>query len=103
MGLFSFLFTNHTKDALARGAAIIDVRTAREYDEEGRVKASHNIPVDRIRINMDRVRALGPLIVVCGSGDSRNGQAVSILRQAGVKEVIDGGRWERVLRLRRQV
>jgi len=92
------LFKNKVKEAIKKGAVIIDVRTAHEYDN-GKVPGSINIPVDRISTNVERIRSMKkPVIVVCESG-SRSSTAKNILKSAGVEEVYNGGSWESVLKI----
>lgn len=98
MGLFSFFGNGALKKALRQGAMIIDVRSASEYDR-GRVPGSLNIPVDRISVSVPRIKNLGkPVICVCASGH-RSRIAANTLKQAGLKDVHNGGSWERVMRL----
>ena len=89
---------NKIKDALRKGAAIIDVRTAQEFDQ-GKVPGSINIPVDRIAINMERIRSMHKPIVLCCASGARSEQAATMLKANGIKEVYNGGSWVRVLRL----
>ena len=94
--MFNFLFGNKIKNALRSDAAIIDVRTVHEYDQ-GRIRGSINIPLDRIPASIERIKNLNkPVIFVCNAG-SRSGDAVRIMKQSGLKEVYNGGSWERVL------
>ena len=100
MGIFSFLgFGNSTlKKALKEGAVVIDVRTASEFDR-GKVPGSINIPVDRITINVGRIKAMNrPVVLVCASGH-RSENALRILKAEGLKEVYNGGSWEHVVRI----
>src|SRR5258705_13167622 len=99
MGLLSILgIGNKIKDALRNGAVIIDVRTPNEFDQ-GKIKDSINIPVDRLSINTERIRSMRkPIIVVCDSGE-RSQKALSILKVNGIKDVYYGGRWTRVLKM----
>ena len=95
--MFSFLFGDKIKNALRHDAAIIDVRTVHEYDQ-GRIRGSINIPIDRIPASLERIKNMNkPIVFVCNSG-SRSGTAVRILKQHGIKDVYNGGNWERVLR-----
>lgn len=88
------------KDVLAKGAIIIDVRTANEFDR-GKVSDSINIPLDRIAANSQRIKNYNrPVVCICTSG-SRSGQAVKMLKAAGLKEVYNGGNWMTVLELLR--
>lgn len=99
MGLFSFLgFGNDLKEALQKGAVVIDVRTAQEFDM-GRVPGSINIPVDRIAVNAERIKQMKKPIIFCCASGYRSRQAVSIMKEKGLKNVYSGGNWERVLRI----
>ena len=54
LSLFGF-GNNKIKEALSKGAVVIDVRTAYEFDL-GHVPNSINIPVDRISSNIERIK-----------------------------------------------
>lgn len=85
------------REALREGAVIIDLRTAYEYDQ-GHIPHSLNIPSDRIKANIGRIRDLRkPLILCCGS-NSLCCEAVDFLRSAGLPRVINGGDWQSLLR-----
>ncbi len=104
MGWLSFLGFggSNLKKALSEGAGIIDVRTVFEYDQ-GHAKGAINIPLDRIAANVERIRHMnGPLIFVCVSG-TRSGKAISLLKQKGLKNLINGGNWEKVARLQKSL
>ena len=97
MGLFSFLNfgQNKIKDAIRKGAIIIDVRSGIEYDR-GHIPDAFHIPVDRIKANAARLKeAKRPIIICCSKGD-RSSQAVQILRSKGLKHVYNGGNWEKL-------
>jgi phage shock protein E len=97
--MFGFLFgKNKIKEAIKNGAVIIDVRTPHEYDN-GRIPRSINIPVDRISVNIERIKAMKKQVVLCCSSGTRASQAKDILRSAGVQEVYNGGSWETVLKM----
>jgi len=99
MGLLSILgIGNKVKDILRNGAIVIDVRTPNEFDQ-GKIKDSINIPVDRLSINTERIRGFRkPVVIVCDSGE-RSQKAMSILKANGIKDVYYGGRWTRVLKM----
>lgn len=98
MGLFSFLSGGgKVKEALKKGAVVIDVRSAAEFDR-GRVPGSINIPVDRISINIGRIREINKTIVLCCESGFRSGKAMNLLRSAGINDVFNGGSWESVLK-----
>ena len=96
--MFEFLFgKNKVKEAIKKGAVIVDVRTPHEYDN-GKVPGSINIPVDRISASIERIRSMKkPVILVCESG-VRSNTAKNILKSAGL-EVYSGGSWESVLKI----
>ena len=100
MGLLSFLGgkKNKIKDALKRGAIIVDVRTGIEYDN-GHLPDAFNIPVDRIRSSAGRLKETNKPVIVCCNGSDRSAQAVQSLKEKGVKEVYNGGHWEDLLRI----
>jgi phage shock protein E len=99
MGLLSFLDFggDALKESLRQGAVIIDVRTPHEYDQ-GKIRGSLNIPVEQIVKNAEYIKRMRKPVILCGSG-SESSTARRILQQYGVKNVFNGGSWERVLRL----
>jgi phage shock protein E len=72
------------------GAAIIDVRSPEEFNEEAYPNAV-NIPVDQIQ---SRISEFGektkPIIVYCASG-ARSAYAARILKNAGYTDVVNAG------------
>ena len=100
MSLFSFLGlgNNKIKDALRRGAIIIDVRTPQEFDQ-GKVPESINIPVDRIAANAERIKNMNRPVVFCCASGMRSANAANIMKQKGLKEVYNGGSWYNVLKI----
>jgi phage shock protein E len=99
MGLLSFLNPGATaiKQALLHDAVIIDVRPPNQYDQ-GKVPGSLNIPIEQITKNAGYIKQMGKPVIFCGSG-FESGTAKRILQQFGLKEVYNGGSWQRVLRL----
>ena len=85
------------KDALLRGALIIDVRSPGEFDI-GRIPDSINIPVDRIPINSKRILAMKHPVIFCCNSGHRSRQAVQMMKDRGMKEVYFGGNWETLLK-----
>ena len=92
------LFKNKVKEALQKGAIIIDVRTPHEFDT-GKVPGSINIPVDRIATSIERIRSMKKPVIVCCESGSRSSKAKDILRSSGINDVYNGGSWESVLRI----
>lgn len=100
MGLLSFFGfgSGKIKEALKKGAIVVDVRTGTEYDR-GHVPDAFNIPVDRIQVSAERLKeAKRPIIVCCNTGE-RSSLAMQQLKAKGLKEVYNGGNWENVVKL----
>jgi phage shock protein E len=100
MSLLSFfgLGGGKVKDALRKGAIVIDVRTPQEFDQ-GKVPESINIPVDRIAANAERIKNMNRPVVFCCASGSRSSNAVAIMKQKRMKEVYNGGSWYDVLKI----
>ncbi|MEJ7740919.1 MAG: rhodanese-like domain-containing protein [Chitinophagaceae bacterium] len=74
----------------ATNATIVDVRTPEEYAGE-HYPAAINIPYDQVAQRIDEFKQMPkPIIAYCRSGN-RSGIAVSILKQVGITEVVNGG------------
>lgn len=103
MALFSFLGlgSGQLKNALRRGAIIIDVRTPQEYDL-GHIPDAFNIPVDRISVSAERIKASGLPVVLCCDSGARSNIALRQLKIKGLKELYNGGNWKNVLKLLQQ-
>ena len=104
MGLFSMLGIGNgkLKEALRRGAVVIDIRTAAEFDR-GKVRDSINIPIDRININLKRIVQMNRPIIICSNSDSENERAIDVLKANGVKEIYNGGSWTKMWRMMRSL
>ena len=86
---FETITTNEALELMDKGAIVIDVRSADEYNE-GHIKSAINIPVDKIEsITYDKDQTL---IVYCASG-VRSSNAVNILADMGYTSLynLDGG------------
>ena len=79
------------RNLIESGAFLVDVRTPEEF-AEGHVNASVNIPLDQVMNRLDEVRNKSHVIVFCRSG-ARSGMAKSLLNQAGIENVSNGGTW----------
>ena len=86
------------KSALKKGAIIVDVRTGTEYDR-GHVADAFNIPVDRIQVSAERLKAANKPIIVCCNTGERSGIALQHLKAKGLKEVYNAGSWEYLAKL----
>jgi phage shock protein E len=101
--MLNFLFGNKIKKALQKGAVIIDVRPAYAFDQHGRIPDSINIPIDRIPINIKRIKSMNHPIVLCCAFGEDCANAASMLKESGVKEVYNGGRWQSLLKIVNQL
>lgn len=73
-----------------KNAAIVDVRTPEEYAVEHFPKAI-NIPLDQVAQRINEFKEMPkPIVAYCRSGN-RSGMAVSILKQNGINDAINGG------------
>ena len=90
------------KEALRRGAIVIDIRTAAEFDR-GKVPDSINIPVDRININLKRIVQMKRPIIICSNSDSENEGVIDVLKANGVKEIYNGGNWTKLWSMMRSL
>ena len=79
------------REALSKGAVIIDVRTPGEY-ASGHIKGSQNIPLDRIGGQVERIRKMNKPVVLCCASGMRSGSAKSMLKSKGI-ECYNGGGW----------
>lgn len=71
-------------------ATFVDVRTPEEYAGENYPNAI-NVPLDQVQQGLAEFKEMPkPIIAYCRSGN-RSGIAVSILKQAGITEVENGG------------
>jgi phage shock protein E len=79
------------QELIDNGARIIDVRTKAEF-QQGHVRNSINIPLDRLTDNLKKLDKSKPVITCCASG-MRSASARSILKSHGFTEVHNGGSW----------
>jgi phage shock protein E len=76
-------------------AIIVDVRSPGEF-RNGANPKSVNIPLDELQRRLSELDPRRPTILCCASG-ARSGTAVSLLRRAGFKKVINAGAWQNTL------
>ena len=73
-----------------KNAAIVDVRTPEEFAGEHFPNAI-NIPLDQVAQRINEFKEMPkPIVAYCRSGN-RSGMAVSILKQNGINDAINGG------------
>ena len=77
------------KDTM-NNSTIVDIRTPEEYAMEHYPNAI-NIPLDQVAQKINEFKEMKkPIIAYCRSGN-RSGIAVSILKQNGIADAINGG------------
>ena len=73
-----------------KNVVLVDVREKWEYDEE-HIRNSMNIPLHEIGARIGEFKKIdGPVVIYCRSGN-RSSAALNLLKQAGVKNVYNGG------------
>ncbi len=73
-----------------KDVTIVDVRTPEEYADEHLPNAI-NIPLDQVAQRIEELKKMKkPIIASCRSGN-RSGIAVSILKQNGIADAVNGG------------
>lgn len=77
--------------AIKEITAIIDVRTAQEF-EEGHLESSINMPLQSLEDSIESLRQYENIIVVCRSG-GRSAKAKAKLEDVGFSNVYNGGGW----------
>jgi phage shock protein E len=82
------------EELVKKGATIIDVRTKGEF-QQGHLKNSVNIPLDKLSSNLRKLDKNKPIITCCASG-MRSASARSILLSGGFTQVYNGGAWTRL-------
>lgn len=73
---------------------LVDVRTPEEF-AAGSVKGAVNIPLDQVQTRIAEFQGKEQIVVFCRSGN-RSGQAIEILNENGITNVVNGGSWEDV-------
>ena len=87
-------------EAIANGAAVIDVRTDAEF-QHGHLPGAINIPYDEIVARRAEVPAdqSQPIVLYCRSG-RRSGIAKQSLEELGFRNAINAGGYEALMRAR---
>lgn len=81
-GLSNNIQFDQVDDAVRNGAYLIDVRSPKELQRDGRLPDAVNIPLDSLRDHLDELPKNRPLIVSCRSGQ-RSYIAERILKNDG--------------------
>lgn len=95
MGLLSMLGlggkSKSVKEFMEKGAVIIDVRSAGEF-QTGHIKGSKNIPLNVISSKINDIKKLDKPVIACCASGMRSAQATSILKSNGI-DAMNGGGW----------
>lgn len=97
MGLLGNLLGNKSekvKELLAKGAVIVDVRSAGEFSG-GHVAGSKNIPLPIDAKAEKQILAFNKPVVFCCASGMRSSQATSQMKSKGL-ECENGGGWMKV-------
>ena len=79
------------KTLVAEGAIIVDVRTVGEYND-GHIKSSLNIPVDKLKNKVAELKKKNKPVITCCRSGARSSMAKDILTSAGIT-AYNGGPW----------
>ncbi len=76
--------------SINKNATIVDVRSPGEFAGE-HFDGAINIPLEEVASRINEFKEMDkPVIAYCRSGN-RSGMAISILKQSGITDVINGG------------
>ena len=78
----------------------MDVRTPGEFSS-GSVNGAVNIPLNQIDKQLSKFKNKQKIVVFCRSG-ARSAQAKSILNENGIENVINGGSWKNVNKIKKE-
>ena len=94
MGFLDFIFgakKRQVETYLKNDAAILDVRTKREWDG-GHIENSIHIPLDELRNRVEEVKKLNKPVVACCASGIRSAKAAKFLNLNNI-DAINGGGW----------
>lgn len=79
--LITYVTVEEAQERLRRGARLVDVRSAAEF-QQGALKGSVNIPIDDLRAHLSRLDPICPCVLYCSNG-VQSEVAAFLLRQRG--------------------
>lgn len=81
---------------LIENGTVVDVRSPQEFEGE-HFPGAINIPLEQVQQKVNDFKEMPkPIIAYCRSGN-RSGMAVSMLKQAGITDAVNGGGLEYLL------
>lgn len=95
---YQYFFSSSVKNQRAemeqlvndKNTHLIDVREVAEF-KSGAAPGAVNMPLSQLGSYVDKIKALkGPKVLYCRSGN-RSGQALNMLRSAGITDLYNGG------------
>jgi rhodanese-related sulfurtransferase len=87
--------TNQTILPMASKTIIVDVRTTKEWNNDGHADCTVNYPLEELSTKMETLKAFEKVTVVCLSGN-RAGAAKELLERSGIKNVENKGAWQNI-------
>ena len=81
---------------LIENGTVVDVRSPQEFKVE-HFQSANNIPLEQVSQKVNDLKEMpNPIIAYCFSSN-RSGMAVSVLKQAGITDAVNGGGLEYLL------
>ena len=81
---------------LIENGTVVDVRSPQEFEGE-HFPGAINIPLEQVQQKVNNFKEMPkPIIAYCRSGN-KSGMAVSMLKQAGITDAVNGGGLEYLL------
>lgn len=80
------------KEALSKGAIIVDVRTTGEFSL-GHIEGSINIPLSELSLKVKKLKKMNKTILLCCASGIRSASASAILKGHGI-ESKNAGSWQ---------
>jgi rhodanese-related sulfurtransferase len=79
------------KELINKGAKVVDVRTAAEFNQ-GHLSGAINLPLQTLSSQLSKLKKEQVIITCCASG-MRSGAAKRLLKSQGFENVHNGGTW----------
>lgn len=83
---------------IAQKATIVDVRTHAEYENDGHIENSINIPLQEILERAEEIKKLPQPIIFCCKAGGRSEHAMLSFQSQGI-ECYNGGSWQQTQEL----
>lgn len=96
--IFGLNKEDQLKTYIGEGALLVDVRSPEEF-KGGSVAGAINIPLDKLGNQLHKLPIESKIVVFCRSG-MRSSQAKRLLEHKGYMQVLNGGTWSKVTRVK---